>query len=171
VLACGGTRLHLHRDGAVAAEEAWNDGPHRGATGGGISEVFAVPPWQRAADLPPCANPGHRAGRGVPDVAGDADPETGYRVRVDGQDVVLGGTSAVAPLWAGLIAMANQHRGRPVGFLNPLLYGALLQAGALRDVPHGGNGAYTARPGWDCCTGLGTPLGERLVHALAAARR
>jgi kumamolisin len=171
VLACGGTRLHLHRDGALAAEEAWNDGPHHGATGGGVSDVFAVPPWQLGAGVPPSANPPHRAGRGVPDVAGDADPDTGYTVRVDGTATVLGGTSAVAPLWAGLVAMAVQRRGRPLGLLHPALYGPVLHARALRDVPTGGNGAYSARPGWDACTGLGTPDGARLVDTLLAARR
>jgi kumamolisin len=170
VLACGGTRLHLHRDGALAEEEAWNDGPHHGATGGGISDVFAVPEWQQQAGLPRSANPGHRPGRGVPDVAGDADPDTGYTVRVDGQDTVIGGTSAVAPLWAGLVAMANQRRGRPLGLLTPTLYGAVRQAGGLRDVATGSNGAYTACAGWDACTGLGTPNGARLLDALISAR-
>lgn len=167
VLACGGTRLHLHRDGALATENAWNDGPHEGATGGGISEVFAVPPWQSRAALPPCANPPHRSGRGVPDVSADADPETGYCVRVDGEDSVIGGTSAAAPLWAGLIALANQRHGQPVGFVTPILYGAALRDGALRDVPTGSNGAYQAREGWDCCTGLGTPRAAELIEVLA----
>jgi len=169
VLACGGTRLHLHRDGALAGEEAWNDGPHHGATGGGISDVFDVPAWQAQAGLPPSANPGHRLGRGVPDVAGDADPGTGYAVRVDGSDTVLGGTSAVAPLWAALVAMAVQRGGRPLGLLNPVVYGALHAAGALRDVATGGNGAYRARAGWDPCTGLGTPVGTRVLTALLDA--
>ncbi len=172
VLACGGTTLHLHRDGALAAEAAWNDGPHHGATGGGISEVFAaVPPWQRAADPPPCANPPHGSGRGVPDVSAAADPDTGYCVRVDGVDTVLGGTSAVAPLWAALIARANQRHGRPLGWVTPLLYSPEVAATALRDVSTGSNGAYQARQGWDACTGLGTPRGDRIVDALVAVRR
>ena len=170
VLACGGTTLHLHRNGRLATEAAWNDGPHRGATGGGVSDVFDLPAWQVRANVPASANPGHRVGRGVPDVAADADPDTGYAVRVDGVSTVLGGTSAVAPLWAALIARANQQRGRPLGLVAPALYGPVMgSAGALRDVPTGGNGAYAAGPGWDACTGLGSP-GRRIVEALLAAR-
>jgi kumamolisin len=102
----------------------------------------------------------------VPDVAGNADPATGYQVRVDGEDAVIGGTSAVAPLWAGLIARLNQRLGKPVGFLNPLLYGAVHRAGGLRDVTEGNNGAYRAQAGWDACTGWGSPVGSRLLDAL-----
>jgi kumamolisin len=156
-LACGGTRVHLHRGGSLAGEEVWNDGRAGGSTGGGVSAVFAAPPWQRSLGL---------HGRGVPDVAGDADPDTGYAVRVDGVDQVLGGTSAVAPLWAALVALANQRRRTPVGLLAPLLY-AEAAGPALRDVTRGRNGAYAARPGWDACTGLGTPRGSRLVELLA----
>ena len=78
-------------------------------------------------------NPPNKAGRGVPDVAGDADPASGYVVRVDGQTLVIGGTSAVAPLWSGLIALLNQKLGQPVGFLNPLLYGSLVGTGACQN--------------------------------------
>lgn len=157
-LACGGTRLHVHRDGGLAGEEVWNDGRAGGSTGGGVSAVFAAPPWQRGLGRP---------GRGVPDVAGDADPDTGYRVRVDGVEQVLGGTSAVAPLWAALVALANQRREAPAGLLAPLLYAGAAGGAALRDVTRGRNGAYAARPGWDACTGLGTPRGERLVELLS----
>jgi kumamolisin len=166
VLACGGTRLHLHRDGVLASEEAWNDGPRHGATGGGVSEVFELPAWQQAADPPPSVNPEHRRGRGVSDVAGAADPDTGYAISVDGVATVLGGTSAVGPLWAALVAMAVQAQGRPLGFLNPLVYDRVLCAGAMRDVRAGSNGAYAARTGWDACTGLGTPEGGRVLEAL-----
>jgi kumamolisin len=99
-------------------------------------------------------------------VAGDADPATGYFVRVDGQEFVIGGTSAVAPLWAGLIALINQKLGHPVGFLNPLLYGSLVGTGSFQDVTSGSNGAYTAQPGWDACTGWGTPNGTKLLNTL-----
>jgi subtilase family serine protease len=91
-------------------------------------------------------NPGSFRGRGVPDVAGDADPSSGYQVRVDGRDAVFGGTSAVAPLWAALIALVNQRRGRPLGFLNPLLYPG--GARGCRDITAGNNGAFNARTGW-----------------------
>jgi kumamolisin len=99
----------------------------------------------------------------VPDVAGDADPETGYQTRVDGTDVVVGGTSAVAPLWAALTALGNQEFGKPLGFLNPGLYA---NPSAFHDITKGSNGAYSAKSGWDPCTGLGTPDGVKLIAAL-----
>jgi kumamolisin len=163
-LACGGSRVHVHRDGGgLAWEEVWNDGRGAGSTGGGVSAVFAVPPWQQACEGggPPAS--GKRHGRGVPDVAANADPQTGYAVRIDGTEQVLGGTSAAAPLWAALVAMANQRSGNTAGLLTPLLYA---HAAALRDITRGRNGAYQARPGWDPCTGLGTPDGQRLLALL-----
>src|SRR5512143_4056575 len=99
-----------------------NDLPNEGAGGGGVSDTFPLPTWQAQAHVPPSANPGAHVGRGVPDVSGDASPRSGYVVRVDGKQTVIGGTSAVAPLWAGLIALMNQHLGHPVGYLNPLIY-------------------------------------------------
>jgi kumamolisin len=165
VVACGGTRLTAG-PGGIAAEVVWNDGAAGGATGGGISDAFGAPTWQAGAAVPPSANPGGRRGRGVPDVSGDADPQTGYRVLVGGQATVVGGTSAVAPLWAALVALLNERLGRPVGFLNPALYGAVRVAGGFRDITEGGNGAYAAGPGWDPCTGLGTPRGGAILAAL-----
>src|SRR5262249_46465631 len=150
---CGGTRL-VGSAATITTESVWNDNPTQSATGGGVSDVFAVPADQKQAHIPPSANPGGHKGRGGPDGSGHADPVTGYRVRVDGQDTVIGGTSAVAPLWAGLIALLNQRLGNPVGFLNPLLYGPVTAAGALRDITAGNNGSYSSRPGWDACTGL-----------------
>jgi kumamolisin len=166
-LACGGTRLEAASN-AVTSEVVWNDST-TSATGGGISDVFPLPSWQANANVPVSVNDQHK-GRGVPDVAGDADPQTGYQVRVDGQNVVFGGTSAVAPLWAGLIALINQQRGKPVGYLNPTLYqnyAQLTQANALRDVTSGNNGSYSAGPGWDACTGVGTPDGAKLLTILS----
>jgi kumamolisin len=142
----------------------WNEGTDS-ATGGGISAHFAVPDYQRSLKFPtplPVAKPG----RGLPDVAGDADPSTGYQVRVDGQELVIGGTSAVAPLWAGLLALLNQQLPKPVGFLNPLLYGSLAGKKVCRDITSGNNGAYAAAPGWDACTGWGSPQGNNLLAAL-----
>ncbi len=167
VLACGGTRL-IASGQTITSETVWNDGATGGATGGGISDFFTPPPaWQSKVNLPPSANPGAQPGRGVPDVAGDADPVTGYQVRVDGQDTVIGGTSAVAPLWAGLVALLNQSLGKSVGFLNPWLYAkATSVPGALHDITTGNNGAYHARTGWDACTGLGTSDGVKLLGAL-----
>jgi kumamolisin len=97
--------------------------------------------------------------RGVPDIAGNADPETGYEVRVDGSSFVIGGTSAVAPLWAALLARLNQISGKPAGLINPKLYQA---PAALRDITSGNNGDFAAAAGWDACTGLGSPNGAAL---------
>jgi kumamolisin len=165
VVACGGTRLSAGAE-AITAEVVWNGGAAGGATGGGISDTFDAPSWQANAGVPPSANPGERRGRGVPDVSGDADPQTGYRVLIDGQPTVVGGTSAVAPLWAGLTALLNQLLGRPVGFLNPQLYGPVLAGGGFRDITEGDNGAYSAGTGWDPCTGLGSPRGSAILAAL-----
>ncbi|MGH9104695.1 MAG: S53 family peptidase [Acidimicrobiales bacterium] len=165
-LACGGTRL-LIADDRIRAETVWDDQPAGGAGGGGISAVFPLPSYQAGARVPPSANPGGHVGRGVPDVCGDADPDTGYMVRADGQTITVGGTSAVAPLWAGLAALLNQSLGRPVGFLQPAIYSATGTA-SLHDVISGTNGAYSAGPGWDACTGLGSPDGSKLLAALRA---
>jgi len=101
--------------------------------------------------------------RGVPDVCGDADPQTGYEVRVDGSATVIGGTSAVAPLWAALLARINASTGKPVGYINPQLYG---KPQDLRDITQGNNGDFAAQPGWDACTGLGSPNGTVLASLL-----
>jgi kumamolisin len=116
--------------------------------------------------LPLSKNPDHRKGRGLPDVAGDADPETGYQVIVDGVEQVIGGTSAVAPLWAGLIARLNQELGTNVGYLNPLLYARL--APSLHDITKGDNGVYVSTNGWDPCTGWGSPNGNKILSSLGA---
>ena len=163
---CGGTHL-IASTSSINDERAWNDGAQGGSTGGGISDFFDRPAYQASAGVPRSANPGGRVGRGVPDVAGDASPVSGYEVRVDGQQMVIGGTSAVAPLLAALVAQLNQQLNKPVGFLNPLLYGA--PSSVFRDITAGGNGAYGAGPGWDACTGLGRPDGAALLAALLAA--
>ncbi|HTV10595.1 MAG TPA: S53 family peptidase [Acidimicrobiales bacterium] len=163
-LACGGTTLEVV-DGRISAETVWDDGPGGGATGGGISTDFPLPAYQQHANVPPPLQPGGQRGRGVPDVCGDADPDTGYVTRVDGQTTTIGGTSAVAPLWAGLVSLLNQALGQPVGFLQPFLYSAAA-SGCLNDITSGSNGAYSAGPGWDPCTGLGSPDGDALLSAL-----
>ncbi|WP_427171908.1 S53 family peptidase [Arthrobacter sp. 92] len=171
-LACGGTRLEADpATGAVRAETVWNDGPNS-ATGGGYSDAFAVPPWQNglishARHRKP--SPGGARGRGVPDVSGVADPQTGYKVRVDGKDMVIGGTSAVAPLWAALIARLAQATNRRFGLLQPLLYGHTASGTGFRDVTTGSNGTYHAGPGWDPCTGLGSPDGATLLAKVQSA--
>ena len=159
-LACGGTSLHAS-GGTVQSETVWNDGAQGGATGGGVSRVFPLPSWQRTAGVPSAPSGG--TGRGVPDVAGDADPATGYQVLIDGTRTVIGGTSAVAPLWAALTARLAQALDAPLGLLQPKLYAA---GAGFRDVTVGNNGAYAARPGWDACTGLGVPSGTALLAAL-----
>jgi kumamolisin len=163
VVGCGGTKLSI-TSGKVGSEVAWDElSAGEGATGGGVSEVFALPPFQSGAKVPKAPNA--FVGRGVPDVAGNADPETGYNVVVDGQTTVIGGTSAVAPLWAGLFARINEALGANVGFVNTLLYSAKAEA-TFRDITSGSNGSYNAGPGWDACTGLGTPNGTALLAAL-----
>jgi kumamolisin len=171
VLACGGTTLQAS-GGKITSESAWNElANNEGATGGGISDVFALPSWQSGANVPPSANQNQNAGRGVPDVSGDADPTTGYVTLVDGQSGVIGGTSAVAPLWAGLIALINESIGKPVGFINPLLYQNAGSAGDFNDITSGSNGAYSAGPGWDACTGLGSPIGTGVAAALGTPQQ
>jgi kumamolisin len=166
ILGCGGTRLEAS-NAAISQEVVWNEGTMAGATGGGISEFFALPGFQKLVSVPPSVNPGGKQGRGVPDVAGDADPTTGYLIRVDHREVVFGGTSAVAPLWTALIALINQQLGHPVGYLNPLLYsGQIANSGAFHNITSGNNGAYQAHQGWDPCTGLGTPNGAKLLQVL-----
>ncbi|HET6414616.1 MAG TPA: S53 family peptidase [Anaeromyxobacter sp.] len=165
-LGCGGTRLTAS-GGRIASEVVWNEGAQAGATGGGVSAVFPLPPWQQG--LGATRTGGRRkalAQRGVPDVSGDADPRTGYEVRVDGADGVVGGTSAVAPLWAGLLARLNASLGRPLGYLNPSAY---RNGAAFRDVTSGNNGDFAASAGWDACTGLGSPDGTALAAALASS--
>ncbi|MFD9893463.1 protease pro-enzyme activation domain-containing protein [Amycolatopsis sp. NPDC059027] len=165
-LACGGTRLEAGPDGKITSETVWNE-PSGGATGGGVSDAFPVPPFQASAGIP--ARAGGGTGRGVPDVAGNADPATGYQILVDGKRSVVGGTSAVAPLWAALICRLAQAANRGFGLIHTRLYQGV-QAGkpqqGFRDITSGGNGAYSAGPGWDACTGLGTPDATALLHTL-----
>jgi kumamolisin len=183
VLACGGTTLYAA--GRVwQSEIVWNrgiraQGPGHGSTGGGVSEYFPVPAWESAspAKVPPSASTGFQ-GRGLPDVAAVADGLTGYYQFINGQSITDGGTSAAAPLWAGLIARASQYLsqktpGARVGYWNPVLYQSIGSNGAFRDITTGNDdalhdlgGAYSAAPGWDPCTGWGTPRGTALISAL-----
>ena len=162
VLACGGTKLTA-ANGRIQSEVVWHES-NTSATGGGISDVFDLPVYQQKAGVPPSVNDGKRMGRGVPDVGAVADPATGYKVRVDGQDFVIGGTSAVAPLMAGLIALINQQTGRSAGFMHPTLYA---HPAVFRDILQGDNKTttsqkgYAAKAGWDACTGLGVADGQQ----------
>ena len=162
-LGCGGTTLQTSNE-QIVSETVWNDQPNGGATGGGVSNVFPLPSWQDGFDVPSPTVQG--GGRGVPDVSGDADPNTGYNILVDGESAVFGGTSAVAPLWAALVARINQSIGKPVGFLNPLIYAQAVETSGFHDITQGNNGAFSAAQGWDPCTGLGSPDGTGLLAAL-----
>jgi kumamolisin len=167
-LGCGGTMTKF-ANAAIAEEAAWNSSHYgiEGATGGGVSRRFSVPAWQRHADVP--KGPTGGAGRGVPDVAGPADPRSGFEILVAGESCVSAGTSAVAPLWASLIARCNQALGARCGYINPLLYKVAKHptgAKALQVVRSGNNGVYEARDGWSACTGLGTPRGSHLLTVL-----
>ena len=165
VLACGGTKL-FGSGNTITSEVVWNElAINEGATGGGVSNVFPLPTWQAGSNVPKPTTTG--GGRGVPDVSGDADPSSGYTIRVDGKSMVIGGTSAVAPLWAGLIAVANAQNGTTAGFLQPSIYTAKGKA-AFNDVTSGTNYSgtpvgFSAGPGWDPCTGLGSPIGTKLI--------
>ena len=147
-LGCGGTQL-ISRNGAITSEVVWNNGSAGGATGGGISDVFPLPDWQIGAPNGP--------GRMVPDVAANADPNTGYNVVVHGQVQPIGGTSAVAPLYAGLFAAF----GKKLGFITPEMY---LNPVCFNDITQGDNGAFRAGVGPDPCTGIGSPIGVKLAN-------
>jgi len=167
-IGCGGTSIKVSA-GVITSETVWNNGTS--GTGGGVSAVYPVPAFQESAGVPVSVSTG-KAGRGVPDVAGNADPDTGYTIVVGGKTEVVGGTSAVAPLWAGLTALINERAAKPVGFFLPTLYAA---TGLTNDItmgnnkPTGSDVGYNAGPGWDACTGLGSPDGEALFTALTAA--
>jgi kumamolisin len=168
-LGCGGTKL-LASAGTITSEVVWNEtATGHGAGGGGVSDQFALPSWQATAGVPAQANGTSGGGRGVPDVAGNADPETGYQVYADGQAQVVGGTSAVAPLWAALVSRLAEATGQRFGLIQPALYAGVTPGAdvpGLRDITSGDNGAYAAGPGWDACTGLGSPDGAGLVARL-----
>jgi len=154
-LACGGTSLTVNNN-VITSEVVWHDS-NTSASGGGVSSYFPLPDYQASANVPLEIDTQFK-GRGVPDVAADADPDTGYKVLVDGQELVIGGTSAVAPLMAGLIALLNQQNGKPSGYIHPQLYST---PGLCRDITGGNNKTtsadtgYTAGPGWDACSGWG----------------
>jgi kumamolisin len=174
-LACGGTTLNASSGPGAPVETVWNRGAKGGATGGGVSNFFPKPSYQANVKVPTPAN--KAGGRGVPDVSADADPYTGYSVVLGGTKQGIGGTSAVAPLYAGLIARINQSLtgggGNAVGLINTLLYAQSIPAGVFHDVTSGNNdiyhdlhGEFGAGQGWDACTGLGSIDGAKLLAAL-----
>jgi kumamolisin len=177
VLAVGGTTIG-NVSGSTFDEYVWNDPFPPGtsqfsATGGGVSDFFALPSYQNAAGVPVSINDGH-IGRGVPDVAANASPNSGYKGLIkNGKSFFGGGTSASSPLWAGLIAVINAALGENVGFVNPAIYA--IGSSGFRDIVPGagpvdnsnsGVAGYPAGPGWDACTGWGSPNGQALLKAL-----
>ena len=175
ITSCGGTSIS-NVSGSSFTERTWNSNDGSWMTGGGISDIFcapnfALPIWQNWAAIPGSANDGHR-GRGIPDIAGNADNASGYVLYQNGvQTGAVGGTSATAPLYAGLAALLNSSLGEPVGYLNPNLY-AMPAAAVYRDIndgisiARGGAPGYASGPGWDACTGLGSVNGGALLTAL-----
>jgi kumamolisin len=187
-LACGGTKLVANAaTGTISSEVVWNEtAANQGAGGGGVSDLFAVPSFQANAGVPPRAAQSATAsgsaaasasgsaaasagGRGVPDVAGNADPVTGYQIFSGGQAQVVGGTSAVAPLWAALVSRLAEATGQRFGLIQTLLYAGVTPGTAVagfNDITSGNIGAYAAGPGWDACSGLGSPDGTALLARL-----
>ncbi|HEX8982173.1 MAG TPA: S53 family peptidase [Ktedonobacterales bacterium] len=171
VTAVGGTTLA--HNGSTYSEVVWNNG---GASGGGVSRFFSTPAFQQS--LPASDQHILHGNRGTPDVAAAADPATGLAISIRGQWIVAGGTSAAAPLWAGLMAVANQVAGKPLGYINPSLYKIAASpqyASAFRDITQGDNSfsrgafhiqGYSATSGWDPATGLGSPNAANLIPLL-----
>jgi Subtilase family len=169
-LAVGCTRVIADGE-QIHSETAWNAGLGNSATGGGISEAFARPDWQLNAGVPPRKD--GTLGRGIPEVVAVGDPETGFKILVDGIWTVTGGTGAAASLWAGLVARLNQGVGRNLGYLNPRLYYEIGPAQILRPITEGNNGTvkvrgYSAGPGWNPVSGWGAPDGQKLLDWLRA---
>jgi kumamolisin len=159
VCGCGGTTIE-NVSGSSFTQVVW------GGSGGGVSNHFPKPYWQSWAGVPVSVNPAGHVGRGVPDVAGNADPASGYALILNGKSIgVWGGTSAVAPLYAALVALLNASLGEPVGYLNYNLY-AFAGPYVYRDIVTGSNGSYSAKPGWDACTGFGSIDGAAMLEAL-----
>jgi hypothetical protein len=189
VLGVGGTTIG-NVSGSSFDEYVWNDpgtdpfDATWGTTGGGVSAFFPLPSYQSGAGVPVSLNKPHNPGRGVPDVAGNANLASGYSGIVlngvtavwppSGSNPLPGsGTSASAPQWAGLIAVINAALGFNVGFVNPVFYA--LGSSYFRDIVPGagpadnsnsGSPGYPAGPGWDACTGLGSPNGQQLLAGL-----
>ena len=165
-LACGGTSMTADV-GTTAEEVAWNRGID-GATGGGLSRIFPVPDYQSRIN-PASTEQSQPSGRGVPDVCGLADQAGGYWSLVDGQSLALGGTGAVAPLYAGMAALIQEQLRTGLAPLHRLLY-SRSSSDAFHDIVRGDNGRFSAGPGWDACTGLGRVDGVGLLTALSRTK-
>ncbi len=170
VVSVGGTSLRIA--GGAVNETVWNS--NGGASGGGFSRFYAEPAYQQL--LPSSVQSELANRRGVPDVAADADPSTAMAIYVAGGWVPIGGTSAASPLWAGIMAVADQMAGHPLGYITPALYAIGTSdryAQDFRDVTSGNNSVngvqgYSAAPGWDPTTGLGAPIASNLLPDLIA---
>jgi subtilase family serine protease len=168
VTAVGGTSLTFSNGQPM--EEAWN------GSGGGISAWFDEPSFQKP--LPPSIQSQLHGKRGIPDVAMVAASDTGVKIYANGQWMNhIGGTSVGTPIWAGMMSLVNQKAGKPLGFLNPLLYEIGSNQSAFQDITVGNNTTskngitvtgYSAATGWDLVTGFGSPNAGKLVHELTA---
>jgi kumamolisin len=157
IIGCGGTTKL-----PGAAEVVWGNGePDGEGTGGGFSNIFPMPQWQIDNGAPAGAPLNPRGSRMVPDVAADADPQTGYLVVINGVEMPIGGTSAVAPFYSGVIAAFGQK----LGFIGQTLW---QNPAAFTDIVTGSNGSFSAAPGPDPCTGLGVPIGTALAAVFSA---
>ena len=156
VVACGGTSLSTSNN-TILSETVWNNNSDTSSTGGGVSSFFSKPNYQNNIEFMNQYNK-----RGVPDVSGNADPNTGYLIYLQGQTIQIGGTSAVSPLWAALTAIVNQKNSNVIGFLQPKIYSS--DPNTFSDITVGNNGAFTARIGYDLCTGLGTPCSALFTY-------
>ncbi|UCH93046.1 MAG: hypothetical protein JSV88_22520 [Candidatus Aminicenantes bacterium] len=176
VLACGGTWLQIEES---KKEVVWNDGKIIGATGGGVSNFFACPAYQSQSGISPRHVDSNRVGRGIPDVAGNCSWQSGYFLKSNNGPFSFGaGTSLVAPLWGALIALLNEKLSKELkvpiqlGFINDRLYQIKEYKGTFNDITKGDNAnippvqGYEAGKGWDACTGLGTPNGDKIYEAL-----
>lgn len=169
-IGCGGSTLSSLGD-VCLDETVWNTFATFGqATGGGFSKLFSRPAWQSKEAVPFTPRTGGGDGRGVPDMAGNANPSTGYLLQVHGKTTVIGGTSAVAPLFAAMMARINESLGKRAGYINPLIYQAEDRASAFADINIGSNGSYWAAEGWDPVSGLGRPIGSALRDLLRDAK-
>ena len=167
VVSTGGTKLITNAAGGIGSEVGWGEIPQgMGASGGGVSQNFPRPDYQKGLNVP-AANSA-AGGRGVPDVAGNGAPDSGYNVIVDGHTGAIGGTSSDAPLYASLDSRLREKVGGNIGFFNTVAYA---NPGAFHDITSGNNGSYNAGPGWDAVTGLGSPDGEKLAEAFKAAQQ
>jgi kumamolisin len=165
VTGSGGTRLEVGSNGKMSRETVWNNHRPNDAGGGGISQVFPPQDFQKDAKIPNHATTG-QPGRGVPDIAGNADPVTGYRIRVGGFESLTGGTSAVSPLYSALMMRINGALDKPFSTpLNQWLY-KNANSGIFNDVTIGDNNGYKAGPGWDAATGLGSIDGTKMLNAI-----